>query len=155
MTTQRAGHARRRHPWRASLRATLRLPLASHASRGGDEGRTMVGRSRAMLAMLAAVLAACDPTGVGTLQPGALESDADAVVTVPASPLPTTSARTEPTPQPTATPRPEPSKPSGVTFDWYNEAIPGPPADTAGIGDFIVTVTWRRPRTKGTEMRVY
>jgi hypothetical protein len=108
-----------------------------------------------MLAVLAAVLAACDAAVVGTVQPTALEADPEAAVGVTASPSPATSARRAPAPEPTATPPPEPPKPSGVTFDWYNEVIEGAPGDMAGVGDFILTVRWKKPRRKGAEIRVY
>lgn len=107
-------------------------------------------------AALLVTFAACDATGGGSSRPEALESDEQAVVLFE-SPTPTDAATPRPTPQPTATPAPVPPKPTGVTFEWYNESDGPVPAegDTAAIGDFILTVTWKEPRSKGTQVRIF
>ena len=49
-----------------------------------------------------------------------------------------------------------PPKPTGVKLDYEIEAICGDnPEDTCAVGDFIFTLSWKAPRTKGVEMRVY
>ncbi len=122
----------------------------------------MIGHRGVIAALLTLVVAACDGTASASVQPVALESDADATVavtvtaTATASPAQTDSATPRPTPEPTPEPTPPPPpKPKGVTFEWHNEVIEGAPGDTDGIGDYILTVTWERPRTKGTHIRVY
>ena len=48
-----------------------------------------------------------------------------------------------------------PPKPTGVSFDWHNEAMEAQGQDMAGIGDFILTVAWKRPQARGAQIRVY
>jgi len=105
--------------------------------------------------MLALALAGCDGTAVSSAQPNVLESDAEANVGVTASPTPTGHPKPQATAEPTPTPPPVPRKPTGVTFRFHNEVLQGGPGDTDGIGDYILKVTWERPRRKGTEIRVY
>ena len=111
----------------------------------------MVRHPRVIAASLMIILAACDGTAGGSADPGALESG-EAIVAATASPAPTDSATAQPTSEPAL---PAPPKPTGVAFDVHNEAIEGAPSDLDGIGDFILTVTWERPRTKDTVIRVY
>jgi hypothetical protein len=49
-----------------------------------------------------------------------------------------------------------PPKPSGVKLHEVTEGIcSDDPGELCGIGDSTYTVTWKAPRTKGIEMRVY
>src|SRR5215218_546950 len=118
-------------------------------------GRTVIGRRGVIVAMLALALAGCDGTAVSSAQPNVLESDAEANVGITASPTPTGHPKPQATAEPTPTPPPVPRKPTGVTFRFHNEVLQGGPGDTDGIGDYILKVTWGRPRRKGTEIRVY
>ena len=105
----------------------------------------MIGHRGRTAALLTLVLAACVGSTGGSAQPVALESDEGTIV------APSDSAKPKPTPEPT------PPKPKGVTFEYHNEELDGgaPGGDTGAIGDYILTVTWERPRTKGTHVRVY
>lgn len=119
-----------------------------------------MGRRRALGAvavMAAVILAGCASPGAGSPTPDPTSPLPAATTPSPqaAPPRATPSPTGEPTPRPAPTPLPVPPKPSGVKFSMEDEAICGDPRSTCGIGDRIVTVSWKAPRTKGVEVRVY
>ncbi len=113
---------------------------------------------RAVLgALVAVVLAACSagPATQPTTIAQVTRPPATAVPAVTAEPPTepsTPKATPAPTPKPTPkpTPVPVPPKPSGVTFGEHERDI-----NDGNDTEITYTVTWRAPRTKGVEIRVY
>ena len=75
------------------------------------------------------------------------------------SALATESPTTQPvaTPKRTPTPVPVPPEPTGVQLqlEEVESECDSNPADTCAIGDYVYTLSWKAPRTKGVEIRVY
>ncbi len=104
-----------------------------------------------LVALVALTVAACSAGPAA--QPTAIAQATIPPVT--AAPAVTPDPPT-PTPTPKPTPVPVPPKPTGLKFDEESEAIcTGDPRDMCGIGDTIYTLSWKAPRTKGVEIRVY
>ena len=108
----------------------------------------------AVAALLCAFLAGCEATA----KPSAsliLTSPTPVIAVGTASP--TTSAVA--TPRPTPTPVPVLPKPIGVKLRFEETESecgdPPVPGDTCAIGDSIYTLSWKAPRTKGVEIRIY
>jgi len=83
------------------------------------------------------------PTGQAAL------ATASPALTVTPTPTPVV-ATPRPTPKPTPTAIPLPPKPTGVKFNTRARERSG-----GRYGDITQTVTWRTPRSKGVEIRVY
>lgn len=118
------------------------------------------GRS-ILAAILAGVLAACagsvTPSAPANATPTEVAQAATANPTsmLVASPSPAhslSSLSPSPTPRPTQTPTPDPvpPKPTGVKFDEH--AVE---SDDGSLAKITQSVTWRTPRTKGVEIRIY
>ena len=113
-----------------------------------------------LVTILAATIAACGaaPAGPPDKSPDVTLPSAPNPGATPASPSPTAAAacahrRTrspKPTPPSTAKPVPLPPKPSGVTFDVIGREI-----KNGDDYELTYTVTWKKPQTKGVEIRVY
>jgi hypothetical protein len=110
-----------------------------------------------LVAFVALTLAACSAGPAA--QPTAIAQATTPPVTAgPAvTPDPPTDPPTpKPTPKPTPTPVPAPPKPSGVKL---HEEIEGDctddPREMCAIGDTVYTLSWKAPRTKGIEIRVF
>jgi hypothetical protein len=111
----------------------------------------MDGKGVVFAAFLALVLAACGGTPMPAETPSfqVVSGPSGSVATAPSStPAPTAQPTPTATPKPTAPPIPP--KPSGVTF-----SIEFGPADAEDYRDATMTVTWRAPRTKGVEIRIF
>ena len=115
-------------------------------------------RRRAVLAViLSGVLAACGTSGALSPPPVTPGTDAPDVALTPAAASPTAAATlassgSPATRQPPATPTPVPvpPKPTGVKFaEQVRES------DDGAVAEITQTVTWRAPRNKGVEIRVY
>ena len=119
------------------------------------DGRRALG---ALAVSTVVILGGCASPGAGSLapdttSPSPLATPSPQTAPPQATPSPTAEPTSRPTPKPT--PVPLPPKPSGVKFGMQDEAICGDPRATCGIGDRIVTVSWKAPRTQGVEVRVY
>jgi hypothetical protein len=111
----------------------------------------LIGRLVIVGACLAIVMAGCAEASVRSTSP-ASQSILEADVPETPNPTPVEEPSPEPTrmPTPTATPLPVPPKPTGVAF---HERIG---AETeGGYATIAQRVTWKAPRTKGVEIRVY
>jgi len=104
-----------------------------------------------LVALVALTIAACSP-GPAT-QPTAVTqatTPPDAATPV-VTPEPSTEPPTpKPTPKPTPRPVPVPPQPTKVTFGEHQREI-----KEGEEYEITYTVTWRAPRTKGVEIRVY
>lgn len=126
--------------------------------------------SAALVACSAAPAAPSSRTPMVTAPPPTAPIATVAPSSAPAEP-PSPEATPMPTPMPTKVPKspkptkdPVPPKPTGVTFDVSTKCVLGEDADFDCIApdedtapEYIVTdtVTWKAPRTKGLEVRVY
>ncbi len=104
-----------------------------------------------------AILAGCASPGAGSLAPDTTSPSPQATAPPTAEPtraIPSPSAPLRATPKPT--PSPMPPKPSGVRFESESEGTcSSDPREMCSIDAEVVTVSWRAPRTKGVEVRVY
>ena len=109
----------------------------------------------AAIAILCAVVAACESTAMPSVAPlpaSSMPAIADATES-PDTPAVATPKATR-TPKPT--PLPVPPKPTGVKSHYESEAICGPDTrDTCAVGDTIFKVSWEAPRTRGLEIRAF
>ena len=108
-----------------------------------------------LVALVALAVAACSagPATQPTAIARATMPPATAALVV--TPEPSTGP---PTPKPTTkpTPVPVPPKPSGLKFDEETEGdCTDDPREMCAIGDTVYTLSWKAPRTKGVEIRVY
>ena len=117
----------------------------------------MTSRSVAALLTVIIVVAACGTSGAPSPPLVAPWTDAPAVAITPADASPTAvatpaspspSATRQPTPKPT--PVPAPVKPTGAKFAERVHV-----SDDEQVAEITQTVTWRAPRSKGVEIRVY
>jgi hypothetical protein len=108
-----------------------------------------------LVALVVLAVAACS-TGPAALPTSVAQA---ATPSITAGPVVTPEPPTDPpTPKPTpkATPKPVPPKPSGLKFDEETEGeCTDDPREMCAIGDTVYTVSWKAPRTKGVEIRVY
>jgi hypothetical protein len=124
----------------------------------------MSGRRITAVVLFGVVLAACGagaapaPSIVQPVSPRVATTPAVATPAAtfaadrPSAPSPTPTARSTPKP----TPLPVPPKPTGVKLEEEIEAICGDdPREMCAIGDSTYTLSWKAPRTKGVEIRVY
>jgi hypothetical protein len=117
----------------------------------------MSGRQASVVAILAVILAACtagvEATPSSPVSPGpshgpsSLATVSPAPTAVVATPAPVATV----TPAGTATPVPVPPKPTGVKFRASQECL----GKSCQRYKYSQTVTWKAPRTKGVEIRVY
>jgi hypothetical protein len=122
----------------------------------------MAGRRATLVAILSVVLVACtagaEPSQPEGASPGSPTSGTTGGPTPTASPaMPTPSSR--PTQVATPTPRPTPKRPTGMRLaaDYYScEGIVLGPEDSCdewATGEY--RITWKTPRAKGLEVRVF
>lgn len=115
----------------------------------------MSGRRAALVAGMCAMLAACAGAGPTPSDPVGVASPHATPSLASVTPPPTTVAAT-PTPEPTPTPKPVPAKPTGVKLDYESESMCDPsPEGLCEVSGFKYTVSWKTPRAKGVEIRVY
>ena len=114
----------------------------------------MSGRQASVVAILGMILAACgagaQPTASMLVSPDPSHGPSSLAKVTPSPTLvatPTPAATPEPTPKPSPKPTtvPVPPKPSGLGYDR--------PSELEGGG--LARLTWKAPRTKGVEIRVY
>jgi hypothetical protein len=115
----------------------------------------MAARRNALLVLLGIALASCGP-GAASVSPATQPTGVTQVTQPPITATPAVTPDPEPptepptfrpTPKPTPkpTPVPAPPKPSGLGYDR--------PSELEGGG--LARLTWKAPRTKGVEIRVY
>jgi len=124
----------------------------------------MVGSRVALAVILGVAVVAC-ATSPGPSQPRvAVPSGSPQITNLPDGPSPVAATATPSAPSPTPVARPTlkptplavPPRPTGVKLHEESEAICGDdPREMCAIGDSIYTVSWKAPRTKGVEIRVY
>ena len=103
----------------------------------------------ALVALVALTLAAC--SAAPATQPTAIaHGRMPPVAAAPAVTLEPTTEPPTPAPTPQPTPKPVPPKPTTVTFGEHQREI-----KEGEDYEITYTVTWRAPRTKGVEIRVY
>jgi hypothetical protein len=117
----------------------------------------MSRRQAALVAGMCAMLAGCAGAGPTPSDPVGVASPHATPSLASATPSPTTVAATPtPEPTPTPTPKPVPPKPTGVKLDYESESMCDPSGDgLCEVSGFWYTVSWKTPRAKGIEIRVY
>lgn len=117
----------------------------------------MSGRRATVVAILAVILAACTAGVEATPSSSVSPSPSHVALSLATvSPAPTAFVATPApvaagTPPRNATPVPVPPEPTGVKFRASEECLGKP----CNLYEYSQTVTWKAPRTKGVEIRVY
>jgi hypothetical protein len=138
----------------------FQVPERPTGASSGRRDAVMAASRHALVALLAIAIAACG-AGAAPVNPATQPTTVSKVTLPPvtAAPAVTRDPPTEPpTPKhtPKPTPIPVPPKPTGLKFDEEIEAIcTDDPREMCGIGDSTYTLSWKAPRTKGIEIRVY
>ncbi len=123
----------------------------------------MVASRVALAVILAVAVAACATSPSPSAPQAALPSGSPQLTNFPDGPspvVPTARANT-PSPAPTAktpksTPLPVPPKPTGLKLAEEQAAeCDENPMEMCAIGDSTFTLSWKAPRTKGVQVRVY